>query len=448
MEKGPITLITSETKLQGQREYFPQRSFHLHVVANRSLSFTIEWKMNSSRRIAYLVSQYPAVNHTYILREIRTLRGLGWEIEVASIRPDTRPVSCLTAEEREEVSRTWYVKKQGFRGALRAHFERATKHTYSYVRGILTALRLGGMDVRKALRNLLYFTEALIVGQWMQSRNLKHTHIHFSSTVGLLLAKAFPLTISMTIHGPAEFEEPVKFHLPEKIEASTFVCSISNYGKNQLMKFCGPDQWRKLETIPLGIDCNLFVSHPRTHFKCKSFDVISVGRLSPEKAQHILIDAVAQLLKGGRVLRLRLVGEGPDRSTLEKHIIASRLSENVHLEGALNQDQLRALYRESDAFALASFAEGVPVVLMEAMAMEIPCVATRIAGIPELIQDDVNGLLVAPSDTRQLAAAIARLMDDPDLCRRIAGAGRRKIMEHYNLSKNTLLLANVFERQV
>jgi len=140
--------------------------------------------------------------------------------------------------------------------------------------------------------------------------------------------------------------------------------------------------------------------------------------------------------------------EGPDRSTLEKHIIASRLSENVHLEGALNQDQLRALYRESDAFALASFAEGVPVVLMEAMAMEIPCVATRIAGIPELIQDDVNGLLVAPSDTRQLAAAIARLMDDPDLCRRIAGAGRRKIMEHYNLSKNTLLLANVFERQV
>lgn len=404
--------------------------------------------MSSSRKIAYLVSQYPAVNHTYILREIRELRRLGWDIDVASIRPDARHVSQLTAVEQEEQSRTWYVTSQGIRGALRAHLASFTKQTRSYIRGILSAIRLGGFDFRQTIRNLIYITEALLVGRWMRSQGLSHIHIHFSSTVGLLVAKTFPVTISITIHGPSEFEKPASFHLREKIEASTFVCAISSYGRNQLMKNCSAEQWAKLETVPLGIDADVFIPSPRASFEHSSFDVICVGRLSPEKAQRILIDAVGRLVKEGRKLRLRLVGEGPDLNALERHIVACGLSEIVHLEGALNQDELKTLYRESDVFAMASFAEGVPVVLMEAMAMEIPCVATRIAGIPELIQDGLSGLLVEPLDVGQLATAIARLMDDPDLYRRIAKAGRYKVIQKYNLSKNTVLLGNVFERRL
>ena len=404
--------------------------------------------MSSSKRIAYLVSQYPAVNHTYILREIRELRRLGWDIHVASIRPDTRPTSQVTAEEREELSHTWCVTTQGLSGAVRAHLISLTTQTRSYFSGLLSALRLGAVDFSKTIRNLFYFTEALIVGQWMRSRGLSHIHIHFSSTVGLLIAKTFPATISITIHGPAEFEEPASFHLREKIEAATFICAISNYGRDQLMKNCNPDQWEKLETVPLGIDPDVFMPSSKSSFERNSFDVISVGRLSPEKGQCILIDAIAKLVKEGRGVRLRLVGEGPDRSALERHIAACGLSDIMHLEGALNQDQLKALYRESDAFVLASLAEGVPVVLMEAMAMETPCVATRIAGIPELIQDGLDGLLVEPSDVGQLATAIARLMDDPDLRRRIARAGRDKVVQQYNLSKNTELLAKVFERRL
>jgi glycosyltransferase involved in cell wall biosynthesis len=404
--------------------------------------------MSSSKKIAYLVALYPAVNHTYILREIRELRRLGWDIHVASIRPDTRPASQLTAEEREELSHTWCVKTQGLSGALRAHLVSLTTQTRSYVSGMLSALRLGGVDFSKAVRNLIYFTEALIVGQWMQSRGLAHIHIHFASTVGLLLAKTFPVTISITIHGPAEFEEPATFHLREKIEAATFICAISNYGRSQLMKASTPDQWGKLETVPLGIDPDAFMPDSKSSFERSSFDVISVARLSPEKAQRILIDAVATLVNEGRRVRLCLVGEGPDRRALERHIAARKLSGTVRLEGALNQEQLKTLYRESDAFALASFAEGVPVVLMEAMAMEIPCVATWIAGVPELIQDGQDGLLVTPSGVTQLSAAIARLMDDPDLRKRIAKAGRYKIIEHYNLSKNAVLLAKVFEKRV
>lgn len=404
--------------------------------------------MSSSRRIEYLVSQYPAVNHTYILREIRELRRLGWEIDVASISTDTRPTSLVTTEERKELSQTWYVKAQGIRGALRAHFKCLTEETRSYLRGMLTAFSLGGMDARKAVRSFFYFTEALIVGQRMQSKLLKHAHIHYTSTVGLLLAKTFPITISMTIHGPAEFEDPPGFHLREKIEASKFICAISSYGRKELMKACNPDQWGKLETVPLGIDPDVFTPGPAPSLEDSSFTVISVARLSPEKAQRILIDAVARLVKEGRLVRLRLVGEGPDRLEIEKHIVACGLSDSVRLEGALDQEKLKTLYGESDAFALASLAEGVPVVLMEAMAMEIPCVATRITGIPELIQDDIDGLLVDPSDVGQLSTAIARLIDDPDLRRRIAVAGRRKVIQQYNLSKNTALLATVFEKWI
>lgn len=404
--------------------------------------------MSSSRRIAYLVSQYPAVNHTYILREIRELRRLGWDIQVASIRADTRATSELTPEEREELSKTWYVIKQGFPGALRAHLLMLATQIRAYFRGMLGAVRLGGFHFGKITRNLIYFTEALIVGQWMKSRGLSHLHIHFASTVGLLIAKTFPVTISITIHGPAEFEEPVSFHLRDKIVAATFICAISNYGRSQLMKASRPEQWDKLEMVPLGIDPELFLPGSPSLSERSSFSVISVARLSPEKAQRILVDAVARLIAEGRRVNLRLVGEGPDRPALEKHIVNCNLSSSVELEGAVNQDRLKTLYRDSDAFALASFAEGVPVVLMEAMAMEIPCVATWITGIPELIQDGVDGLLVGPSDAGQLARAIARLMDDPDLRRRIAKNGRAKVFRQYNLPKNTATLAKLFEKWI
>ena len=404
--------------------------------------------MSCPKKIAYLVSQYPAVNHTYILREIREVRKQGWNIGVASIRPDKRPAFQLSAEEREESANAWYVTPQGFCGAVRAHLKALVLQPRSYIRGILGALRLGGVDLSKAVWNLFYFTEALIVGQWMMERGFRHVHIHYASTVGLLIAKTFPVTISITIHGSAEFENPASFHLRDKIEASTFICAISDYGRKQLMKACDPDQWGKIEMVRLGIDPDSFAPHSVSSVQRGSFNVISVGNLTRAKGHHILIEAVARLASEGRRMRLQLVGEGPDRSALESQIIDCGLADTVCLEGALNQDQLIALYRESDTFALASLAEGVPVVLMEAMALEIPCVATRITGIPELITNEVHGLLVEPTDAEQLAAAIARLMDDPDLCRRIGSAGRLKIIEEYNLSKNMALLAKVFDRRL
>jgi colanic acid/amylovoran biosynthesis glycosyltransferase len=402
--------------------------------------------MSDSQRIGYLVSQYPAVNHTYILREIRELRRLGWDIRVASIRSDERKTSQLTAEEQEERIQTLYVKAQGLTGAVRAHLSALVSHAPSYLKGLLFALSLGGADIGKAAKNMLHFTEALIVGHWMQDHKLRHIHVHYASAVGLLVAKTFPVAVSTTIHGSAEFEEPITFHLREKIEASKFVCAISRYGRSQLMKASDPDQWQKLEVVPLGIDPERFVPGAANSIENSTFEIISVGQLAPAKAQRILFAAVVKLIRDGRNVILRLVGDGPDRLALEKYVADNDLSGRVYLEGALNQDQLKVLYEKSHVFVLASFAEGVPVVLMEAMAMEIPCVATRITGIPELIEDGVEGLLVTPSDAEQLAMAIARLMDDSNLRKRIGSAGRRKVLQNYDLTKNVAQLAEVFER--
>ena len=168
----------------------------------------------------------------------------------------------------------------------------------------------------------------------------------------------------------------------------------------------------------------------------------------PAKGQHILLAAVHKLMLDGRSLRLRVVGGGPDRASLEADAQRRGLNGAVVFEGPVNPDQIRAIYDEADAFAMASFAEGIPVVLMEAMAMEIPCVATFITGIPELIRDGLDGLLIAPSDDAALADAIGRLMDDTELRRRLGQAGRKRVVEHFNLEVNIPRLGEIFRRRL
>ncbi len=398
-------------------------------------------------RIAYLVSQYPAVNHTFILREIRGLRKLGYELLVASISDADRPPEKMTADEREEAANTYFVKSTGVLKVAGDHLATFFARPAGYLRGLVCALSLGQFHPKRTLSALFYFAEAVIVGRWMEREGLSHFHTHFSSTVGLIMRRIFPFTMSMTIHGPSEFDDPAGFRLSAKIKASSFVCAISNYGRSQLMKVSGYNEWSKIEVSPLGIDPAVFAPRPFREAP-ETFEVICVGRLAPVKAQHILVAAIDSLRKQGRRVRLRLVGDGPDRRSLEQDVIARGLSRDVIFEGWRNQDQVLALYEQADIFALASFAEGVPVVLMEAMAMEIPCVATRITGVPELIRDGVDGLLVAPSSVEEMAEAIAKLMDDPELRRRLGSAGRRRVMEKYDLARNTAQLANIIRSRV
>jgi glycosyltransferase involved in cell wall biosynthesis len=394
------------------------------------------------------VSQYPALNHTFILREIRTLRELKFDIEVVSIRAPDRPLSQLSPEEREEADRTWGVLPAGFFSLIMAQAAQLCTHPLRYLSGVWIALRLARLDLKAMLLNLVYFAEAVAAGRYLQSRGITHLHTHFSSTVALLLVEVFPITYSATIHGPEEFDNAVGFYLAQKVAAARFLCAISQYARSQLMRASRPEHWSKIEVSPLGVDPARFA--PRPHRASPAiFEIVSVGRLAPAKAHAILIESIALLMKQGRSnIRLRIAGGGPEHMALKQLIAQHGVKDHVLLEGPCNQDKVRQMYRESDLFALASFAEGVPVVLMEAMSMEIPCLATWITGVPELIRHGEDGWLVPPSDPLVLADAIAHLIDHPDLRRQLGANGRLRVEERYNLRKNTELLSRIFRRRL
>jgi colanic acid/amylovoran biosynthesis glycosyltransferase len=401
-------------------------------------------------RIAYLVSTYPAVSHTFILREVQRLRNANFEIHMASINPADRYLDELTVEEQSESAETFYVKREGIRGAFKAHSTVLLNSPKLYFRGLCFALSLGGTDLRRLFFAFCYFVEAVILGHWMKSRQLHHLHVHFAnaaSTVGLIASHTFPIRFSLTVHGPDEFYDAPGLQLAEKMAGATFARCIGQFARSQLMKVSSRDEWSKFEVGPLGVDPQLFL--PRPFRPSPSiFEILCVGRLVSSKGQYILLGAIKRLIKAYPYIRVRFVGDGPDRKGLEQAILASGLGQYISLEGSVNQDRIRDFYRQADIFVLPSFAEGIPVVLMEAMAMEVPCVSTFVAGIPELIRNGIDGILVAPSDDQELAGAIQRLIDDPDLRLRLGLAGRRRVTEKYDLDRNVAHLAEIFAHRI
>jgi len=401
------------------------------------------------RRIATLVSKYPDFSHTFILREVLSLRERGVEIDVASIN-EAPSRGRLTQVESDEAARTFYVKQQGVSGVLRAALWMLLHRPAGLVRGLYFALGLGRWDFRRSALCVFYYCEALILAKWLHERSLRHLHVHFATpaaTVAMILTRIVPVTLSMTVHGPDEFYDVTGYYLVEKIKTAKFVVCISYFAQSQLMKLVPGTDWDKFEIARLGVDSALFLARP-TCDSSKLFRILCVGRLVPAKGQRILIEAVSHLKEAGRAVELQFVGDGPDRDELEKLVSSKGLSDSIRFAGAVNQDKIQDYYRNADVFALASFAEGIPVVLMEAMAMEIPCVSTRVAGIPELIEDGVDGLLVAPSDVQGMAAAIGRLIDSPELREALGPAGRRRVQQDYELSKSIDRLADVFQSRL
>jgi len=402
-----------------------------------------------SPRIGYLVSKYPAVSHTFILREVAALRERGIEIETASIN-DATGRNQMTEAERQEADRTFYVKRAGAVGALQAAGWMALRRPAGLFAGLWASLRLGATDPRRTLLCLFYWIEAAILAKWMHARSLTHVHVHFATpaaTVALILTRMAPVGLSITVHGPDEFYDVPGYYLAEKIAAARFVVAISFFAQSQLIKLTPGREWHKFDLARLGVDCGHFAPRPFRASPAR-FEILCVGRLVPAKGQRILIEAVAQLIDGGRQVRLRLVGDGPDREDLGRLVGEKRMTEQIVFAGPVNQDRIREFYAAADIFALASFAEGIPVVLMEAMAMEIPCVATGINGIPELIRDGVDGLLVAPSDMQGLSAALARLMDAAALRESLGKAGRLRVQQCYEIAQSADRLAQVFRRRL
>jgi colanic acid/amylovoran biosynthesis glycosyltransferase len=401
-------------------------------------------------RIAYLISRYPALSHTFILREVLELRNRGIEIETASVNAPDRPIADLGPEEQAEALKTFVLKRQSVKQLIGAFLVTLWMRPLGLIGGFRLALGLSGYNPKKILKRFCYLLEAIVVGHWMRTRSIQHLHVHFATpaaTIALLTREVFGIEFSMTVHGPDEFYEVSEYHLVEKIEAASFICTISHYCRSQLMKLSDPRHWNKIELSPLGVDPEKFRRN-RTRNSHAEIQILCIGRLVPAKGQAILVEAALLLKKKGLPVRVTFAGDGPDRMRLEAAIYQAGMEEDCRFLGGVNPEKVRELYEEADLFVLPSFAEGIPVVLMEAMSMELPCITTMITGIPELIESGKQGLLVAPSDAAGLANAIQKLWEEPALRKELAVAGRRKVQRAFNLKPNVAKLEAIFQSRV
>ena len=397
--------------------------------------------------IGYLCSEYPAISHTFIYREIESLRETGMKVYTASIHKPTN-LTVMTSKEQQEAEHTLMVLSQRLSSILGAHLHCIQKSPAGYLRMAAGAIKLLTKGPKSPVKALAYFAEAGILLQWLHRLGITHIHEHFANPtaiVAILMKTYGGISFSLSVHGPDIFYYIDSAMLEEKIKEAAFVRCISYYCLSQIMRISDPSDWHKLHIVRCGVNPDLYTI--RTDPSNVIPNILCVGRLVPAKGQHILLEACSILKKEGVLFQLTLVGDGPDKIALEQFAISSNLSNSIVFTGALGQDSVRNYYDKADLFVLASFAEGVPVVLMEAMAKEIPVISTRITGIPELIDHEHDGLLATPGDVEDLAKQIRIMLDNQELRHKFGQAGRKKVISLYNQQINNQNMVNLFHEE-
>ncbi|HZK81911.1 MAG TPA: glycosyltransferase family 4 protein, partial [Humisphaera sp.] len=350
-----------------------------------------------SLRIAYMTAIYPRATDTFIQREVAALRAHGVFIQTFSVRQPAAK-ELVGPEQQAERQSTIYLLPPCPIELFRSQFSLFFGNPRRYFKALWCALTVRGGGISPLLHNLIYFAEAGLIAWHMRRQNIAHLHAHFSThegTVAMLAAELGGRSFSMTIHGPAEFFDPKVSCMGEKVRRAKFIACISQFCRSQVMVFAKQDDWQKLRIIHCGVDPSLFKPTDR---QGEGSRLLFVGRLAAVKGLPMLLEAVAQLKKTRPDIQLTVAGDGPDRQRLTTQANDLGLSQNVNFLGYQSQQQVRDLLGQTDVFVMASFAEGVPVVLMEAMAANVPVVATRVAGVAELVEEGVSGYLVPPSD--------------------------------------------------
>lgn len=399
-------------------------------------------------RIAYLVGEYPAVSHTFVLREVAALRDRGLDIRTCSIRR-TGPQHHRGPAERAEAAATFNVldAAKSPRGLLGAQIA-ALRRPGLYGRTLRKAWAMRGPGLRAALYQIIYFLEATVLARHLRENGVPHLHNHFaqaSCTVAMLAARLAGIPFSFTLHGPADFTDPKLWRLDSKIADAAFVSCISHFCRSQAMLASPPEQWDRLHIVHCGVEPARYGA-PAPVEMPSGKRLLFVGRLTAAKGVPVLIEAMARVRAAHPDAHLTLIGDGPERGRLERRVRDLGLSGAVTFAGLRSQDEVADMLARTAVFVLPSFAEGVPVVLMEAMAARRPVVATRIAGIPELVDDGVSGRVVAPGDGASLADAVCDILSDPQRAAAMGAAGRRKVEAEFDIAQEAGKLAPLFAK--
>jgi glycosyltransferase involved in cell wall biosynthesis len=382
--------------------------------------------------IGYLTSEYPSISHTFIRREIAALRQRGLEVRTFSLHKPPAD-SPLGERDRRERSETWYLQPAAPRSVLASHLRVIARAPALYLRALALALRARGPGPRGALWSFFYFAEGVILAEALRSAGVRHLHVHFaraSADVAQVACFLCGISWSLTLHGTADVEHPTVLTLGDKIRSARFTACASHFVRAQALRTVELASWDRLLVVRCGIELPEHVVEPGNADPVR---ILCVGRLSPEKGHYGLLRALAQVHGTGARFRLTCIGDGALRTELEECTRELVLGDCVAFVGARSEEDVMAALSQSDVYASASLMEGLPVTLMEAMAHGLPVVAPRVAGIPELVAEEREGLLFAPSDWDALADQLRRLIRDPELRRTLGRAGRARVSAEFSI---------------
>lgn len=396
-------------------------------------------------KLAYFVNQYPKVSHSFIRREIMALERLGYEIDRYALRSDKDEL--VDPLDQSELKETRYVLAEKPAAIITAFMKAVFSAPMLFAKSLTTAVRLGIRSERGLLMHIIYLIEACILLQWQKASGINHIHAHFgtnSTTVVMLAHLMGGAGYSFTVHGPEEFDKPEFIHLPEKIKHCRFVIAISSYGRSQLFRWIPASEWHKVKIVHCGLDSNFLAGNAQIAPK-NSRQLLCIGRLCEQKGQLLLLEAMKQLQDEGIACKLILAGDGPMRKEIEARISEYQLH-SVEITGWISSEQVKQLLVESRGMVLPSFAEGLPVVIMEALALRRPVISTYVAGIPELIQTGKNGWLVPPGDVGALKSAMQALLDADGPSLELMGElGFQAVLNQHDAEKEAKKLAGHFE---
>ncbi|MFL6660927.1 MAG: glycosyltransferase family 4 protein, partial [Rhizobacter sp.] len=391
--------------------------------------------------VAYLVNQYPKVSHTFIRREILALERQGLTVQRFAVRGWDGPL--VDDEDRRERAQTRYLLQDGAAALLLPVLQRLVAAPARFARAAALAWRMGRRADRPLPVHFVYLAQACRLLGWLRDAGATHLHAHFGTNpaeVAMLTHALGGPPWSFTVHGPEEFDRPRFLGLPEKLRRAAFVVAISSFARSQLYRWVEHAHWAKVHVVHCGLERGFHAvaavpppARPR---------LVCVGRLCEQKGQLLLLQAAHALRRRGVDIELVLAGDGEMRAEVESRIASLGLAPRVRVTGWIDEAQVRDEILAARALVLASFAEGLPVVVMEAMALRRPVVTTYVAGIPELVRDGENGWLFPAGDVDALAAAMeACLATPPDRLARMGEAAHRRVLERHDVDTEAAKLA-------
>jgi colanic acid/amylovoran biosynthesis glycosyltransferase len=399
-------------------------------------------------RIAYLVNQYPSISHTFVRREIEGLEQLGAQVSRFSLRPIPAEALRDPADQREREITTALLAHGG-KALLPSVARVAAARPRQFARAQALTLRTGQRSDRGLVRNFAYLAEACALLEKLEREPVDHLHAHFgtnSAAVAMLTRVLGGPSYSFTAHGPEEFDKPDLLALREKIAHAAFVVGVSSFGRSQLYRYCDAEHWDKVQVVRCGVDASYVARAPTPVPERPRF--VSVGRLCEQKGQLLLVQAAAQLVHKGRELELVLVGDGPMRKEVEALIAREKLERHVRITGWASGETVQREIEEARIFVLPSFAEGLPVVLMEALGRGRPVISTYVAGIPELVLDGECGFLVPAGSVDGVAQAMERALDtSTERLTQMGLTGYARVRDMHDARANAQVLLELFQRR-